>query len=186
MEKKRKDRAKFLTGFTLIELMVVIAIIGLLSSIVFSSFRLAARKARDARRKAEVHQIVTALYLYHEKYGNWVEEGSNCGGNGVGDGYYNYVGVDQYRYYPGRSISQCVSEVTGGAEIIDPSGGTLPWGQSPNRVIGYMKFTCEREGKKYTYVYTGLEGVPVTHEATSGTCIDLYRYGMNYYQEIID
>lgn len=52
-------------GFTLIELLVVVAIISLLSSIVFASLNSARAKARDARRKSDLHQVQNALALYY-------------------------------------------------------------------------------------------------------------------------
>jgi len=52
-----------LSGFTLIELLVVISIIGLLSSIVLTSVNSARSKARNAREKVDVKQIITALEL---------------------------------------------------------------------------------------------------------------------------
>lgn len=58
-------------GFTLIELLVVIAIIGLLGSIVLVSVNSARRKARDARRKGDLHQISLALEMYASEYGGY-------------------------------------------------------------------------------------------------------------------
>lgn len=55
--------AKKPSGFTLIELLVVISIIGLLSSIVLTSVNSARSKARNAREKSDVRQIITALEL---------------------------------------------------------------------------------------------------------------------------
>ncbi len=53
-------------GFTLIELLVVISIIGLLSSIVLTSVNSARAKARDARRRADIKQVQTALEFYYD------------------------------------------------------------------------------------------------------------------------
>lgn len=51
-------------GFTLIELMVVITIIGLLATILIANVNTARERGRDAKRVADIHQIQTALHLY--------------------------------------------------------------------------------------------------------------------------
>ena len=59
----RKDR-----GFTLIDLLVVIAIIGILAAVVLVSLTSARGKARDSRRVADMRQLQTAFELY---YNDW-------------------------------------------------------------------------------------------------------------------
>lgn len=69
-------------GFTLIELLVVIAIIGLLASIVLVSLKSVRAKARDARRAADFHQIVTALEIYLDNNGDYPTGGfDTCSGS---------------------------------------------------------------------------------------------------------
>lgn len=55
------------SGFTLIELIVVIAIIGLLASILTTWLNDTRKKSRDARRIADLKQIQLATQLYFDK-----------------------------------------------------------------------------------------------------------------------
>lgn len=71
-------------GFTLIELLVVIAIIGLLSSVVLASLASSRVKARDAKRRVDMRNIVTALQLYQDRYGCIPNTYSTACGNAVG------------------------------------------------------------------------------------------------------
>ncbi len=55
-------------GFTLVELLIVLAIIGILLTAAISSYQLARVRARDSRRASDLRQIETALALYVGKY----------------------------------------------------------------------------------------------------------------------
>lgn len=51
-------------GFTLIEILVVIAIIGIITAVVMVSLSTARSKGRDAKRKSDLSQLQKALELY--------------------------------------------------------------------------------------------------------------------------
>lgn len=58
-------------GFTLVELLVVISIIGVLSSIGLVAFRSAQFRSRDAQRKSDIKQLTNALELFYSDYGTY-------------------------------------------------------------------------------------------------------------------
>lgn len=66
-------------GFTLVELLVVISIIGLLSTIAVVSLGSARTKARDAKRIADVKQISTSLEQYYADVGSYWASAATAG-----------------------------------------------------------------------------------------------------------
>jgi general secretion pathway protein G len=66
-----RSRRKGQDGFTLIELMVVILIIGLLATIVVQSLRGATDKAKKTKAQADIAELRTALDRYYLDNGNY-------------------------------------------------------------------------------------------------------------------
>ena len=62
-------------GFTLVELLVVIGIIAVLSTILLLQFGTARAKARDVKRIGDVNQIRTAVEQYFDDSGSYPAEG---------------------------------------------------------------------------------------------------------------
>ncbi|MBT7026644.1 MAG: prepilin-type N-terminal cleavage/methylation domain-containing protein, partial [Verrucomicrobia bacterium] len=58
-------------GFTLVELLVVIVIIGILASLVVGLSGTAGRKMRESRTRAELTAIGTAIESYKAKFGHY-------------------------------------------------------------------------------------------------------------------
>ncbi len=65
-------------GFTLIELMVTIAIIGIFAAISVAIIREANTKARLARAQFDMDQIKKAMIMYKEEFGELPPPGDNC------------------------------------------------------------------------------------------------------------
>jgi prepilin-type N-terminal cleavage/methylation domain-containing protein len=61
-------------AFTMIELLVVVSIIGLLSTLTIISLKNSLEKARDARRYSNISIIKKTLDLYYDDHGQYLEE----------------------------------------------------------------------------------------------------------------
>jgi type II secretion system protein G len=66
-----KQASKRPNGFTLIEILVVMVIIGILAVLGIGNFQSSQQKARDASRKSDLRQITTALETYFNDYGQY-------------------------------------------------------------------------------------------------------------------
>lgn len=166
-------------GFTLLELLVVIATIGALATVLIASTNEARLSAQDSVRKADVSSIAKALFAYNLQYGNWIETGSGCGNNGDGNGWFNFSGVN----YP-NTIASCLLQAGFiPDEIIDPTKNTF---SDPTSNNAYMKYTCTENGRRTSYVYAKLATTPQDNTATDSTCCPTCdsQYGMNYYLKV--
>lgn len=66
------------SGFTLVEILVAIAIIAILSSVVYSSFSTARANARDTERQVALKELQLSVERYRAEFGRYPEQG--CGG----------------------------------------------------------------------------------------------------------
>lgn len=69
-------------GFSLIELMVSITIIGILSSIIYANFGGGNAKARDAERQTDLRVLQTALAQFKQQNGRYPAMGTDSNGDG--------------------------------------------------------------------------------------------------------
>jgi len=113
---------KKIRGFTLVELLVVMAIIGVLAAIVMVNLTESQKKSRDAKRKADLNTILTAMMLYYDDHNTFSLAGCECGSSGTGRGWFNLDNDDSYP----KSIAQyLLDEKYLSSIVIDSSGKTL-------------------------------------------------------------
>lgn len=162
-------------GFTIVELLIVIVVIGILAALVLSSFAGAQAKARDTDRRNDLSVIKRALLAYEIDNGNTIGAGSGCGYAGNGSGWFNYDYDGAATSY--KSMVQCL--VDGKylqQEVLDPTGAKTCSGLSCRT---YIKMSCA-DGS--TYLYANLETLSQNGTEADGTCYPTYDtdYGMNY------
>lgn len=68
-------------GFTLIELLIVIAIIATILAVAVPNFLSARERAKDAKKKAEISQLKSALRLYYNDYNRYPADSGGPMGN---------------------------------------------------------------------------------------------------------
>lgn len=130
-------------GFTLIEILVVIAIIGILASILFVAFGGAKDKARDAQRKGEISQFGRFLTL-------------GCFTPNAGPGQYDLVPLASELATKYPQYAQMISNIPK-----DPKSGSAT-------VSGYT-YVVDGSGKCVLYANLESENEPVTLGITMPT-----------------
>lgn len=73
-------------GFTLIEVLVVVAIIGILSALIYSGFSTVRQSARDQQRKTDLKEMQLAIERYKAQEGRYPE---SCRGADIWSGVVN-------------------------------------------------------------------------------------------------
>lgn len=76
------------SGFTVVELAVVIVVIGLLAALVVMSYRYIQKQARDDRRIADIANIQKAMELYYNDNGKYPSPTSGTG-SVINSGWYS-------------------------------------------------------------------------------------------------
>ena len=77
-------------GFTLVELIVVVVIIGILSSIAVPSFQNASKKARQRGVAAQISTYIKAAQAFYSEYGSQIRNAGDLG---------EYINVVECRYH---------------------------------------------------------------------------------------
>lgn len=119
-------------GFTIVELLIVIVVIGILAALVLNTFSGVQKRARDTQRQTDINAIATQLEVYYNDKGGYPEEA-------VIDAP-ELKGIDVGALTPPGRDNRSIIETTEATALADLSGGTL----TANSQYGYQ--TLEADG----------------------------------------
>jgi len=133
----RNPRGKREEGFTLIELMVVIVIIGMLAAIVVPKFMGAAGTAATTSAKAQVSSFKTALQLYKLDNGSYPKTGEGLEALLKNSNGRNYLEQDVLPKDPWGNpyIYACPGQNGHDFEIVSLGADAAPGGEGENADI---------------------------------------------------
>lgn len=156
-------------GFTLIELMIVISIVALLSSIILASIKTARDRAIATKFKSEIYQFINALELY----------GANNNGRYPHDGRGDYY---VYQVKNNNDILLGVSGLTSLETLMSPYIKTFPkvpdnsfatsgnsWAYRANRITTQVNtlYKCQGDTVVPRYVLLFSDQNPTTYSIFS-------------------
>lgn len=161
------------TGFTLVELLIVIVVIAILASISIVAFSGIQERARDVKRASDLDNLVKSMSLWSIQTGNRpIDNGSNGSGTGYG-----------WVYASGYPIS--IEDVLVNAGLINRG---LRDPVTPTGMGSYMFYPCKFTAGNTLYGFFArfeqpdkASGNSMSKWQTEGcTAIPMNTYGMNY------
>lgn len=154
-------------GFTLIEVMITVAIISILSGFSFSVITATQRSNRDTLRKTDLNNIQSILQQYYTDQ-------------------LFYPSLGNSGLTPGNPITNCTGNPAGGCSVSRTYLNKTPGDPSGNSAYYYLKLPagCDNttvDNRCYNYcLYTTLENPIAGFVSPSTICSDSLPAGYNY------
>ena len=118
-------------GFTLIELMIVLAIVGILSSIAYPSYQDSVRKSRRIDGKSVVVDVAALQEKWYFQQNQYTDDAADLGVTGSSDGFYS-LSVNQTSCSSDGSCFQVIATAVGG-QLEDTSCRTFAIDHTGNK-----------------------------------------------------
>lgn len=166
--------AKKQTGFTIVELLIVVVVIAILAAITVVSYTNIQTQARDSQRKSDLVALAKAYSMYRSETSEFITSG---GGTGNGDGWLNSTLQTTLRS-GGHLGTNTVLQ--------DPKCGSINSVSCPGYLLGF----CGTGPTQRVILYAKMEAtpsIPVPSEladCASNTRSWWTTYGSNYYATV--
>ena len=163
------------TGFTIVELLIVIVVIAILAAITIVAFNGVQQRARDSQRKQNIAELAKLISMYNVDNGNYITTG---GGAGNGQGWVNGGATTIPRVLSNAGL------IPNSSNLRDPNCT----GSELSGCSGYLKINCGSPATR-TILLARLESQPsgqALPAALTGCDNTGYwnTYQMNYYVEV--
>lgn len=106
-------------GFTLIEILIVVAIIAILASVILVGLGPTQQAGRDARRLSDITEVQNGLELYYSKFGGYPGDA-----NGANGGPESYSSMGAALTGAGIGVSQFPNDPSSGGTYYYGNNGT--------------------------------------------------------------
>jgi prepilin-type N-terminal cleavage/methylation domain-containing protein len=144
-------------GFTLIELMIVVAIIGILSAIAIPKFAAMAEKAREGATKGNVGSLKAASCIYYgQMAGVWPSTLNTYSVYSFSQYMDNITSVKVTGYFITGAPSPVGNMVTTTAQVQVPTGASIGWLYDSTNGAVYINSTV-RDSRAIPYSFYGFE-----------------------------
>lgn len=163
---RKLKRSDFSQGFTLVELLVVMAILAILATVSLANFRTSQIKARDAERKANLRQIANALEAYMNDHASYPASGTGA----------NLGKIMSCADGGGSCTNPTPCEWTGtlSREFCD-TNNTVYMKEVASDPIGTPRFCYESDGRSFK-IYAKLENENDPEKKGPYTCATVTNY----------
>ncbi len=152
-------------GFTLAEIIVVIAVISIIAGIALANVGLAAKKSRDADRQADLRTLQSVVELYKQKYGRY-PAGCRGAGNWSGQVGTSYACATGNQFIVSLA-PEFIPALPTDKRLLDTSSGYVYTTNADGSVYKIMaKRTVESEVVDYTHPFKGCDAT----DSSTGIC----------------
>ncbi len=132
------------SGFTLLEILVVIVIIGVLAGVVMVSVSNARSKSRDAKRAADIRQTITALDQFLIQHGTYPTGTASVAAGGTAMDNTNTFNGSEEPFVPNYlpMIPSSPKPADGNCASETQRGGNVYWYEAPADGLSYSLTFC--------------------------------------------